>query len=791
MGNGTTKLKVWTGEADGELVRASRDGEKGAFVEIVARHQAMVYGVAFGILNDFGESEDAAQEVFLTAWRKLAELREPNHLRAWLAQIARNAALAKGRRRRPEQPLAEGFDLTDPAPKPDEAAAAEDANALVRHTLEKLPEQYRLPLVMYYCQGEHVSAVAEALGLSEEATRQRIARGREMLRAQMEGLVESVLNRRRPNAMFTMTVAAAIGALAAPPALAATAFGSASASPITSILSGMSTTKPLAAAAVALVLMSIPIGYQLGGDGKATEAHQTARAAARVTPEPQAAASEESALFAEWRALHERYGTSAESMPVIYGAIQGLKDPLRRSAFTTALIAEWTELNPQAAAGFFSEKSRPQREREQLFREWFAANPRQALDSVPRSKEWQEIVQDSLREVAQRVPDMLVDVVQGLPRKENFYDVSIRDAFGIIAERNLESGQALALKVEGPNRQEALAGVAQVWARMDLEGAIAWAKEQGPEGDEIIRAALIGVARVDPLSALERMSSVPTGGREAHSSSTTGARVLQAAARSDFESTVGWLKSNRAGVSREDLGGLSEVVTERLIADPTGFLTRHADDGTISVLVEPIESALMNRAAGVRPVVWEWLQNQSASDSIQALRTSVLDSSAWQDPDFALELVRKLPDTPQGEADVKEVARALLNGGHELQRFEKLYATCPERLRSPLIEQAFENVSGEYMDDPHAWLERVALLPEEKRSKGIAAVAGAWATKTPEEAAQWAISLPGGEVRVGAIAKIAAAWAARDEDGAMDFLETLTPDERAAGQAAIKSGERR
>src|SRR2546430_17005003 len=82
---------------DAELVQATRRGDKRAFVEIVARHQAMACGIALGILGDFAASEDAAQEAFLTAWMKFHELREPERLRAWLAQIARNAALGHRR----------------------------------------------------------------------------------------------------------------------------------------------------------------------------------------------------------------------------------------------------------------------------------------------------------------------------------------------------------------------------------------------------------------------------------------------------------------------------------------------------------------------------------------------------------------------------------------------------------------------------------------------------------------------------------------------------------------------
>jgi RNA polymerase sigma-70 factor (ECF subfamily) len=92
---------------DADLVLAARRGDKRAFVEIVARHQAMVTGIALGILKDFAASEDAAQEAFLTAWRKIHDLQQPDRLRAWLGQIARNAALGYLRRHRGAEPLEE------------------------------------------------------------------------------------------------------------------------------------------------------------------------------------------------------------------------------------------------------------------------------------------------------------------------------------------------------------------------------------------------------------------------------------------------------------------------------------------------------------------------------------------------------------------------------------------------------------------------------------------------------------------------------------------------------------
>src|SRR5437764_7014815 len=136
----TGEAEASASRSDGELVQAAGRGDKRAFVEIVARHQAMVCGIALGILGDFGASEDAGQEAFLTAWRKFHELREPERLRAWLGQIARNAALGQLRRKKGHDVLEDDLAIRDQSPQPDEAAASEEEAARVRDSLARLPE---------------------------------------------------------------------------------------------------------------------------------------------------------------------------------------------------------------------------------------------------------------------------------------------------------------------------------------------------------------------------------------------------------------------------------------------------------------------------------------------------------------------------------------------------------------------------------------------------------------------------------------------------------------------------
>jgi zinc protease len=231
-----TPIQMPKSGTDADLVHAARNGDKRAFVEIVARHQAMVTGIAFGILQEFSESEDAAQEAFLTAWVKIHELRDPARVRGWLGQIARNAALGHLRRKRLTTNVDECGGLPDGAPPPDQIIASEEEAALVRDSLARLPEIYRLPLILFYREGQPVREVAQALSISEDAVKQRLSRGRDMLRDRVAGLVETVLKKTSPTAVFTMTIAAAIGALTSPAVIASTALTGAAAATTTAAL---------------------------------------------------------------------------------------------------------------------------------------------------------------------------------------------------------------------------------------------------------------------------------------------------------------------------------------------------------------------------------------------------------------------------------------------------------------------------------------------------------------------------------------------------------------------------
>ncbi len=151
-----------------------------------------------------------------------------------------------------------------------------------------------------------------------------------------------------------------------------------------------------------------------------------------------------------------------------------------------------------------------------------------------------------------------------------------------------------------------------------------------------------------------------------------------------------------------------------------------------------------------------------------------------------------LPRTEAGDAEVQELARCLYNGGDRLHRFDQLMKQCPDRLREPLIEQAFHSLYG-YLDNPQHWVERLPLVGDSARPKAAEELAQAWAKQAPEEAAAWQASLAQGDSRNSAAGGIALGWAREDSHGAAEWVQSLPAggeyDKAAAGMVLALAGQ--
>jgi RNA polymerase sigma factor (sigma-70 family) len=181
-----TRKPSATAASDGELLErfiGSRDGD--AFAELVRRHGPMVLGVCRSILRHEQDAEDAFQAAFLVLARKADSIRNRQSPAGFLYEVAYRVAVdtheARSRRRAREQSAPEAV-----VAAPELDMTLRDLQRVVHEELRRLPEKYRLPLVLCYLEGYSQQEAAGQLGWSKGALRGRLDRGRERLRRRLE-----------------------------------------------------------------------------------------------------------------------------------------------------------------------------------------------------------------------------------------------------------------------------------------------------------------------------------------------------------------------------------------------------------------------------------------------------------------------------------------------------------------------------------------------------------------------------------------------------------------------------
>lgn len=204
---------------------AAARGDREAFGRIVASCQNTVASVALAVVRDVPQSEDIAQEAFLSAWQKLPRLRNPDSFLPWLRQIARNLARDHLRRQPARLVALDDVDaviaqVADSAPCPAGQRIAEEEARAAAEAMDALPEESREVLLLFYREGQSSQQVAALLGLSDAAVRKRLSRARQAIRAELLARLGEFARSTAPSAAFTAVVTAAL-TMASPPAAAA------------------------------------------------------------------------------------------------------------------------------------------------------------------------------------------------------------------------------------------------------------------------------------------------------------------------------------------------------------------------------------------------------------------------------------------------------------------------------------------------------------------------------------------------------------------------------------------
>lgn len=193
------------------LVVCAQAGDLDAYGEIVRRFQDMAYGYAYSLLGDFHIAEDAAQEAFIEAYRRLESLRKPGAFPGWFRRIILGRCNRMSRRKRvPTVPLESAEGTASERPGPPEKAERREMADRVLDAVRTLPDNERTVTTLFYINGYSQKDIAEFLEVPVTTVNNRLHASRKRLKERMITMVAGELNASKPGLSFQEAVRKAI-----------------------------------------------------------------------------------------------------------------------------------------------------------------------------------------------------------------------------------------------------------------------------------------------------------------------------------------------------------------------------------------------------------------------------------------------------------------------------------------------------------------------------------------------------------------------------------------------------
>jgi RNA polymerase sigma-70 factor (ECF subfamily) len=178
---------------DLDLVQASKNGDVGAFEQLVKRYDRKLFRIAHSVTHNREDAQDAVQEAFLKAYQHLAEFRGDSQFSTWLIRITLNQSLMNLRKQRKTRELSldEDFatdedviprEVIDWALNPEELYSVSELRNILTRAIEELRPILRVAFVLQDLEGLSTDQTAEVLNLSQSAVKSRLWRARLQLR---------------------------------------------------------------------------------------------------------------------------------------------------------------------------------------------------------------------------------------------------------------------------------------------------------------------------------------------------------------------------------------------------------------------------------------------------------------------------------------------------------------------------------------------------------------------------------------------------------------------------------
>jgi RNA polymerase sigma-70 factor (ECF subfamily) len=184
---------------DDTLLERLRSGDSHAYLEITERFAPQIYRLAYGITQDSMEAQDTTQDVLLTIFRRIEDFQGRSSIQTWIYRIAVNASLdrVRARQRRHETLSIEEYlpsftadgmhaeEIVDWSELPLDHLLNHEAQQKLQESIDSLPEDLKVVLVMKDVEGFHLKEIVEILELSLPAVKSRLHRARLALRGML------------------------------------------------------------------------------------------------------------------------------------------------------------------------------------------------------------------------------------------------------------------------------------------------------------------------------------------------------------------------------------------------------------------------------------------------------------------------------------------------------------------------------------------------------------------------------------------------------------------------------
>lgn len=185
---------------DEEVVARVLAGETALFEVIMRRHNQRLYRTVRAILGGDDECEDAMQDAYVQAYRNLSQFEGRSSLATWLTRIAVNQCLSRLRKHRHTYPMDTETEMKmiekmdDGRPGPEKQMLNREVRHVLELAIEQMPARYRSVLILRDVEGLSTAEAAESLGMSVDAVKVNLHRGRMYLRKALEQKGGETLN---------------------------------------------------------------------------------------------------------------------------------------------------------------------------------------------------------------------------------------------------------------------------------------------------------------------------------------------------------------------------------------------------------------------------------------------------------------------------------------------------------------------------------------------------------------------------------------------------------------------